>query len=386
MFAIMGVLAPLTSYVADGIITQTAVYAGFTCACALVLMPYTISDAWSSMYSPHPKTMPRRKKELTSNGEDGQETDVASLETMSRTARESDIIGSMSNDELVEGTSVIKNEDMLLPNQVKTSTSLEEKDAFKAKEIAEQDEESKGSGLMGCRILLPLLQFLYDLWWGKYTTEMVLMLMIFVGMGVQVATSSFMCTFIEQSDGAVNEGQCSLLLSLFWASMALSRFLAMLSQAKLTTIGLYRNILMVCFLSSIASGPLVYGAATGSYEEWHVWVSVLLWGVVFGPFLGYIFDMSNRVCQRTEEGAAILILGLQLGASVVPLAVGIMWDKGAGPASIPMALSLGMFMVLLIGLYLPKVNPRVTTPMAVRPHTQGPQLPLHMLYSHRRSS
>ena len=44
----------------------------------------------------------------------------------------------------------------------------------------------------------------------------------------------------------------------------------------------------------------------------------MIYGFFVGPILGYIFDFHNRVTISKERGSAILILGLNLGSSLVP--------------------------------------------------------------------
>ena len=54
------------------------------------------------------------------------------------------------------------------------------------------------------------------------------------------------------------------------------------------------------------------------HAYWPLFAGYLIYGFFVGPILGYIFDFHNRVTVSKERGSAILILGLNLGSSLVP--------------------------------------------------------------------
>ena len=60
------------------------------------------------------------------------------------------------------------------------------------------------------------------------------------------------------------------------------------------------------------------GPNQADHSTWPVVAGYLIYGFFVGPILGYIFDFHNRVTVSKERGSAILILGLNLGSSLVP--------------------------------------------------------------------
>ena len=71
------------------------------------------------------------------------------------------------------------------------------------------------------------------------------------------------------------------------------------------------------------------------HAYWPLFAAYLTYGFFCGPILGYIFDFHNRVTVSKERGSAILILGLNLGSSLVPWLFTVVLQAGAQGASMP---------------------------------------------------
>jgi hypothetical protein len=55
--------------------------------------------------------------------------------------------------------------------------------------------------------------------------------------------------------------------------------------------------------------------------------SITLFGLSFGPTIGYCMDLNNRLTLPTEFSTSILILALNMGASAVPYVTTIIWQR-----------------------------------------------------------
>lgn len=92
---------------------------------------------------------------------------------------------------------------------------------------------------------------------------------------------------------------------------------------------------------------------------WPVLVGYLVYGLFVGPILGYIFDFHNRVTISKERGSAILILGLNLGSSLVPFLFTSCLKLGLKGASMPVVQMLSIITPWLLMCYMSKVNSAV---------------------------
>lgn len=129
------------------------------------------------------------------------------------------------------------------------------------------------------------------------------------------------------------------LLSILWACTILSRGVAVIIQLR----G-YTNRLLIdgtIFLSVIAalSGFLLYPSVNHFKDPAStagLYLATIIFGCATGPVLGYCFDLSHRLTVLKEEGAAITILGLNIGTAIMPWLVVFLWTTvGLGPRAFP---------------------------------------------------
>jgi hypothetical protein len=78
-----------------------------------------------------------------------------------------------------------------------------------------------------------------------------------------------------------------------------------------------------------------------------LWLGISLFGACQGPAIGYCFDLCNRFTNASELSVSILMLGLNLGVSIVPYLASIYWSSYVGPVAI---IEIGL---LCMGLCVP---------------------------------
>lgn len=82
------------------------------------------------------------------------------------------------------------------------------------------------------------------------------------------------------------------------------------------------------------------------------WMSLVLYGLGNGPCVGYAYDLNNRLTLMSEKGMAIVMFGLNFGASIVPYVATLVWDySNYGYHIFPLLVFISMSMpmpVLLI--------------------------------------
>ena len=94
-----------------------------------------------------------------------------------------------------------------------------------------------------------------------------------------------------------------------------------------------------------------------------LWIGVAFYGLFNGPCVGYCYDLNNRITYPSEASMAIVMFGLNFGASLVPYITSMIWNRGGGPKTLIVVTFLTMFLplpLLHITKYLsyePKINP-----------------------------
>jgi hypothetical protein len=89
---------------------------------------------------------------------------------------------------------------------------------------------------------------------------------------------------------------------------------------------------------------------------WPMFAGFLLYGFFVGPILGYIFDFHNRVTVSKERGSAILILGLNLGSSLVPGLFTVCLQFGLMGKSMPIVELISVLSPALLMMYVVSKN------------------------------
>ena len=101
--------------------------------------------------------------------------------------------------------------------------------------------------------------------------------------------------------------------------------------------------------------------ASFSRRRWAFWAGLSLYGLGNGPCVGYCYDLVNRMTVATEEGMAIVMFGLNFGASLVPYLTTVLWDyTNVGPDVLIWTTLFSMFLpmpLLVAAAAVGKVGP-----------------------------
>lgn len=149
----------------------------------------------------------------------------------------------------------------------------------------------------------------------------------------QVAATAFLRQF---ADDTSESPQASLLIVCFWLAISFGRIVGLRDQLTMTLARLYRHATALCVAGAVATGILLF-------FYWNVavlWVTVMLYGVLNGPMLGYAYDLSTRVSPSLATSAMVAIFGITAGASVVPFLASFTWDVTGAAFFLPLFLTV----------------------------------------------
>lgn len=110
-----------------------------------------------------------------------------------------------------------------------------------------------------------------------------------------------------------------------WAAITCGRFLGLRDQLALLNgpaEPLFRHLYYWLVTSGLGMGIML----VWTHDSWALWSGLVLYGLGNGPCCGYLFDLNNRLTVPSETGMAVVMLGLNLGASLVPYAVAEIWE------------------------------------------------------------
>jgi predicted MFS family arabinose efflux permease len=175
-----------------------------------------------------------------------------------------------------------------------------------------------------------------------YYVEATIAVMLFCFVGGGVAITAYLTSYVNQTHIVVTSHKAWLLLVL-WIAVTVGRLIGVLDQRYLTKPALYSHLSIMCIGGSLAM--LLMIARPQSAQA--AWVGVALYGVFHGPTVGYCYDLNNRLTLPTEKSMAIVMFGLNLGASFVPYLATVAWRlSDNNPESIIVVTGLSMLLPL----------------------------------------
>ena len=160
-----------------------------------------------------------------------------------------------------------------------------------------------------------------------YINEAVIGSTIFWLIGGKVLCSSYVEDYVADS-GVVSTSDEAWSLMVVWIFIALGRFVGLFDLIRLNKMGskginlLYPNTYLWMGCGALG-GALIFFWQNSSTA---FWASLVLYGFGNGPCVGYMYDLNNRLTASTEKGMSVVMLGLNLGASVVPYVATVVWD------------------------------------------------------------
>lgn len=159
-----------------------------------------------------------------------------------------------------------------------------------------------------------------------YHVEIVLSAMVFMYIGGKVALTGYLYTFVEETLMIDPNNETSALLVL-WVFITIGRLCGVYDQAYVnnTTLPIHLFVLSAAATMAMLSIAVFHGHSTA------LWLGLAFFGIFNGPCVGYCYDMNNRLTSPSEESMAIVMLGLNMGASIVPWLVATVWDATGSP-------------------------------------------------------
>lgn len=193
---------------------------------------------------------------------------------------------------------------------------------------------------------------------AHYNVEIVLSMMVFMYIGGKVAITGYLYTFIEETEMVDPQHETSALLVL-WIFITIGRLCGVYDQAYVnnTTLPIHLFVLSAGATMATVSILVFHGRAIA------LWLGLAFFGLFNGPCVGYCYDMNNRLTSPSEESMAIVMLGLNMGASIVPWLVSVAWDMSGNPYTLVWAGALCNALPMLPIFFLkgmsydPLVNP-----------------------------
>lgn len=191
--------------------------------------------------------------------------------------------------------------------------------------------------------------------------EMVVSLMVFCFIGGKVTTTAYLSTYVQET-GTMTKRQGSFLILVLWLAITVGRLAGVQDQRYLTNQSLPRHLSVFC-VGGFLSMLLVY---LFPHSVDALWIGFAFYGLFNGPCVGYCYDWNNRITSPSETSMAIVMFGLNFGASLVPYLTSLAWNRGVGPRVLIVSTFLSMFLplpLLHVTRYLsynPAVNPLIS--------------------------
>jgi predicted MFS family arabinose efflux permease len=163
-----------------------------------------------------------------------------------------------------------------------------------------------------------------------YHVECIIAIMVFFLVGGKVAITAYLNDYIIETK--VVEGMyANAVVLVLWVSIACGRLMGIIDQRTLTDESC-QNHLMFLLSSAALSVCLIVSDYTSSVR---LWAGIGLYGIVSGPCVGYCYDLLNRLTYASELSMSIVMFGTNVGASLVPFAVPLLWSSSSfGPKSL----------------------------------------------------
>jgi len=174
-----------------------------------------------------------------------------------------------------------------------------------------------------------------------YNVEIMLGCMVFCLIGGKVTSTAYLSTYVDDT-GVIDTSKESALVLVLWIAITIGRLAGVYDQRFLTnvTLPVHLSIFLIGgFLSMLLvlwypnSGPVL-------------WIGVAFYGLFNGPCVGYCYDLNNRITFPSEESMAIVMFGLNFGASLVPYLNSVIWTATGSPKTLIVTIFLSMFIPL----------------------------------------
>jgi predicted MFS family arabinose efflux permease len=155
-----------------------------------------------------------------------------------------------------------------------------------------------------------------------FYVEGAISIMVFCLIGGKVCLTAYLESYVKQT-GVIEASSEHSLLLLFWICVTAGRMLGIYLSSTFTNSTVPVHIGAASTVGSLAGAlVLFFPASPGIF-----WFGLCLYGFCTGPCLGYCYDLNNRLTYPTETSQAIVMAGLNAGASLVPFLCSILWQR-----------------------------------------------------------
>ena len=193
-----------------------------------------------------------------------------------------------------------------------------------------------------------------------YRVEMTIGLMVFFFIGGKVTTTAYLGSYVDQT-GVIDSYHENFLILVLWIAITIGRLAGVYDQRFLTNKTLPVHLTVFC-VGGVLSMLLVLWFPRNPES---LWIGVAFYGLFNGPCVGYCYDLNNRITYPSESSMAIVMFGLNFGASLVPYATSLIWNAGGGPRTlivvtfVTMIVPLPLLYATRYLSYDPAVNPNL---------------------------
>lgn len=191
-----------------------------------------------------------------------------------------------------------------------------------------------------------------------FYVEVVISIMVFCFIGGKVTTTAYLSTYV-QDQGHMSKRQGSKLILILWLAITVGRLAGVQDQRYLTNDTLPQHLTVLCVGGALSMAlVLVYPSSVTA-----LCIGFAFYGLFNGPCVGYCYDLNNRITSPSEKSMAIVMFGLNFGASLVPYLTSLVWYRGGGPLTLivstllSMAVPLPLLHATRCLSYMPNVNP-----------------------------
>ena len=183
---------------------------------------------------------------------------------------------------------------------------------------------------------------------ARHASELVTAAMVFWLVGGKVAATAYLEDYVSAT-AVVHVRRAPAALMVLWLAITAARLVGLHDQIALRHITprsdgterLYAHL--SAWLLAGAVGPLL--VLLRPRAPWAFWLGFTLYGLGNGPCVGYCYDLTNRLTAASETGMAVIMCGLNFGASLVPYVTALLWDRTrAGPFAMPIVALVSMFL------------------------------------------
>lgn len=156
-----------------------------------------------------------------------------------------------------------------------------------------------------------------------YYVELTIGAAIFCLCGGNNAISSYIKTYIDDV-GSLSSNNESYALAALWGAITVGRAVGIIDQARLKgKTQLYSHLYIWLVFGAAGMGSML----VWNFDSWSTWAGVVVYGFGYGPTVGYLYDLNNRLTLPSETGMSIVMFGLNLGASIVPYLTALAWEN-----------------------------------------------------------